>query len=129
MGTITGVEFRLGWEENEQKEFLKAIRQPLMVQTPLQVGAVGTPPQTSLTGAVCIPEGERHIAARLLVGHTSFAVRTPGAYPPDTPHVVSVPAAQVVIENLFQRVQGQATFMQQIKEKVRPIAERLAAST
>ncbi|KAG2493370.1 hypothetical protein HYH03_008502 [Edaphochlamys debaryana] len=57
-------ETRIGWEEAEQKEFLKAIRQPLMVQTPLQL----------------------------------------------------------VIENLFQRLQGQAVFMQQMKEKMERIA-------
>lgn len=128
MGTITGVEFRLGWEENEQKEFLKAIRQPLMVQTPLQVGAAGKPLQMGLTGTVYLPQWEMQTATQLPVEHTSFAVRTLEPYPHDTLHLVSVSVPQVVIENLFQRVQGQATFMQQIKEKVRAIPERLAAN-
>ncbi|GFR47213.1 hypothetical protein Agub_g8894, partial [Astrephomene gubernaculifera] len=64
MGTNAGVDLRIGWEENEQKEFLKALRQPLMVQTPLQL----------------------------------------------------------VIENVFQRLQSQAVFMQQMKEKMDRIA-------
>ncbi|GLC33000.1 hypothetical protein PLESTB_000381800 [Pleodorina starrii] len=64
MGTNSGVEVRIGWDESEQKEFFKAIRQPLMVQTPLQL----------------------------------------------------------VIENLFSRLQTQATFMQQMKEKMDRIA-------
>lgn len=60
MGTLTGVEVRIGWDDSEQKEFIKAIRQPLMVQTPLQL----------------------------------------------------------VIENLFHRLQAQANFMQDMKVKV-----------
>ncbi|KAG2450578.1 hypothetical protein HYH02_005079 [Chlamydomonas schloesseri] len=64
MGTNTGVEIRIGWEESEQKEFLKAIRQPLMVQTPLQL----------------------------------------------------------VVEQLFQRIQSQAAYLNQMKEKMERIA-------
>lgn len=59
-----GVDVRIGWDEGEQKEFLKAIRQPLMIQTPLQL----------------------------------------------------------VMENLFNRLQTQATVLQQLKEKVDRIA-------
>ncbi|KXZ56196.1 hypothetical protein GPECTOR_1g17 [Gonium pectorale] len=64
MGPNPGVDIRLGWEESEHKEFMKAIRAPLMVQTPLQL----------------------------------------------------------VIENLFQRVQAQATFIQQMRDKMDRIA-------
>ncbi|GIL44494.1 hypothetical protein Vafri_1945 [Volvox africanus] len=64
MGTNSGVEVRIGWDESEQKEFMKAIRQPLMVQTPLQL----------------------------------------------------------VIENLFQRLQAQANFIHQMKDKMERIA-------
>ncbi|EFJ43882.1 hypothetical protein VOLCADRAFT_121376 [Volvox carteri f. nagariensis] len=64
MGTNPGVDVRIGWDESEQKEFMKAIRQPLMVQTPLQL----------------------------------------------------------VIENLFQRLQAQASFVNQMKEKMDRIA-------
>lgn len=54
---------KFGWDETEQKEFLKAIKQPLLVQTPLQVrtccswdGPDGRPASMQAGQAVCPQE-------------------------------------------------------------------------
>lgn len=100
----TGV---VGWEESEQKEFLKAIRQPLLVQTPLQVRRL-----------LPLGAGWRSHAA----DDTTMRPRRMGGArtcaPATSSHACALATPQLVIEGLFTRLQSQSSLLSQLKDKV-----------